>query len=479
MRVLAKRLGNPERAFATLHVTGTNGKSATARAAATLYRLAGRRVGLYTSPHVFSVRERIEIDGAPITPDALEEALVAVARAAHGLELGFFETITAAGMLAFARAGVELAVVEVGILGRFDPTNIVASEVAVVTNVGHDHLDYAGTAPGAVAFEKAGIVKETTHTCVAGQASAELLGALRSQLEATSSPARLVVAGGDFVLTGSVRGGFELRRRGRPPLELGFGQRFEAMNAALGLVAVEAALGRPLGEGAGRAALGGARLVGRAQVVSNEPFVLADVAHNPEAADTLRGVLDEALASRGLLGGRSVFVVGMTGARSPEAFLRPLLRDGDLVVACPTTGSPGAVEVLELAGAARALGARAVIATSAKEALAMGLQFAKRDGSIAATVVTGSFRVVAALCDSAGRLGFRGLEDLDDAPISVHANEISRLDHLEGVSIAIGDRGDARDEGAKGHLGVEAPHDHRHGRGTSDSGHVEHARPAR
>ena len=195
MATVLCRLGDPQLAAETVHVTGTNGKTSTARAVAALVGAAGRRVGLYTSPHLRDVTERVELEGRPIDPAALEAALSTVARAAGGVELSFFEAMTAAAFVALAEAGVEVAVVEVGILGRYDATNLVRSEVAVVTNVGHDHLDYAGPAPGAVAREKAGIVKATTRAVVLGDDAAELVAAVDDEVAATGSPARPVAVG--------------------------------------------------------------------------------------------------------------------------------------------------------------------------------------------------------------------------------------------------------------------------------------------
>ena len=401
MAALMARLGEPQARFATLHVTGTNGKTSTARYAAALLSAAGRRVGLYTSPHLVSVAERIELGGAPVDEALLEESLAEVAGAAGGLELTLFEAMTAAAFVAFARAGLELAVVEVGILGRHDPTNVVASEVAVVTNVGRDHLDYAGPEPGAVAREKAGIVKASTRACVLGAASDELLEAVESERSASGSAGDVVVYGRDFVAARSAgtAGGLPRWRIGRPrggaPVEVALARAFEARNAATALVAAEALLAGPLPGEVVRAALDGLVVPGRAQVLSQDPLVVADVAHNPEAAATLRAVLDETLAARGAPAGPVVFVVGMTGARSPAGFLAPLVRPGDTVVACPTTGSPGAVDPAVVAADATALGAAGIVAGSVEGAVAWALETAGRTG--AAVVVTGSFRVVAPL----------------------------------------------------------------------------------
>lgn len=378
IRCLVERLGHPELRFETLHVTGTNGKSSTARYAAGLLAATGRRVGLYTSPHLRSVAERIEIDQAR------------VAEAAGGLSVSFFEAVTAAAFEIFAAAGVEVAVVEVGILGRYDATNVVRSDVAVITNVGHDHLDYAGTAPGAVAREKAGILKATTRACVVGDTAPDLLEAV-----ARERPARLLRYGHEFgaelaVPAGesAARPGFRITRQGSGPVEVGLEHPFQARNAATALAATEALLKGPLEAALAGGALEGVRLRGRAEVCARDPLVVADVGHNPEAAAALRAALEAHLSP----GQPVAFVVGMTGAREPGAFLAPLVRPGDTVVACETPGGPAPVPAEVVAKDAAALGVEASVVGDLAGAYEEALGLARARG--AAVVVTGSFRVV-------------------------------------------------------------------------------------
>lgn len=400
MRTVLGRLGHPETAAPTVHVTGTNGKSSTARAVAGLLGGAGLRVGLYTSPHLRSVAERVELSGAPIDEGRLEASLAAVAGAADGWQLGFFEAMTAAAFVALAEAGVEAAVVEVGILGRHDPTNLVRSEVAVITNVGRDHLDYAGDEPGAVAREKAGIVKATTGAVVLGEARAELVEAVEAELRASGSPARPVALDRELHVAPLPPGGdgrrrWALQRPGAGTVAVALDHRFEARNACTALVAAEALLGRHLPDTLSAPVLEDLRLPGRGEVRSRSPLVVADVAHNPEAAATLREVLDDALGEAGRAGRAVAFVVGMTGARSPDGFLAPLVRPGDTVLACRTDGSPGAVPPEVVAAAAASLGASAAVVAEPADAWAVALDLA-RSGAVGAAVGTGSFRVVAA-----------------------------------------------------------------------------------
>jgi len=383
MEVLMDRLGHPERCFQSLHVTGTNGKSSTARYAASLLRAGGHEAGLYTSPHLWSVCERVEVGGEPIEESLFDCLLGEVAAIGNGLEISPFQAITAVGLLAFARAGVRVAVVEVGILGRFDATNVVSSEVAVITNVGHDHLDYAGSAPGAVAWEKAGIVKETTATCVAGSAAAELIEAIRRE-----GPPRLLVYGEDFTSEPVGPSRWRLWRKSGGEVVADVPTTFHARNAITALVAVEALVGKEMPSGLVARSLEQVLLPGRAEVVSEEPLVLVDVAHNKEAAMALGEVLDARVdRSRPL-----VAVVGMTGARRPLDLLEPLVGQGDVVVACGTSGGVGAVPAEQVARDAALLGARALISASPEEGLEVALGLARATGG--AVVVTGSFLVV-------------------------------------------------------------------------------------
>ena len=404
MATVLGRLGDPQLAAETVHVTGTNGKTSTARAVAALVGAAGRRVGLYTSPHLRDVTERVELEGRPIDPAALEAALSTVARAAGGVELSFFEAMTAAAFVALAEAGVEVAVVEVGILGRYDATNLVRSEVAVVTNVGHDHLDYAGPAPGAVAREKAGIVKATTRAVVLGDAAAELVAAVDDEVAATGSPARPVAVGRELQLAvlGPAPGGLAVRldRPGGPAARVVVGRRLDAVNALTALAAAEASLGQPIPPAVVAATLDGWRLAGRGEVRSRSPLVVVDVAHNPEAAAALRATVDDEQVAAGSAGRPIVLVVAMSGARPPAAFLEPLVRPGDLVVACLADGRAGAVDPAAIAGAAAERGGIVEVVADPAAAVAAGRRHLA-GGRASALVVTGSFAVVAA-ADPAG-----------------------------------------------------------------------------
>ncbi len=154
MRAACAALENPQRSFRSLHIAGTNGKGSAACMAATIFGV-GRRVGLYTSPHLIDIRERIQVDGEPITPADFARLYVRVA----GFGLSFFETVTLIAFLYFAERHVDLAVIEVGLGGRLDATNVLDGDVAAITSIGLDHISVLGDTPEHIATEKAGIIK--------------------------------------------------------------------------------------------------------------------------------------------------------------------------------------------------------------------------------------------------------------------------------------------------------------------------------
>jgi len=201
MRQLVSRLGDPHRAFPSIHVTGTNGKGSVAVAIASILGQAGRKVGLTTSPHLHSINERIVIDGRPISDELLNECGEAVQRASVGLEgePTFFEGITAAAFLAFQSAQVDFGVVEVGLGGRLDATNVLTNPVvSVITTIGFDHEQILGGTLGAIAREKAGIFKRGAHLVV-GDVGSEALQEI--ELAAKGVSGDLNVFGRDFNAT--------------------------------------------------------------------------------------------------------------------------------------------------------------------------------------------------------------------------------------------------------------------------------------
>jgi dihydrofolate synthase / folylpolyglutamate synthase len=289
---LATLLGDPERTCPVIHITGTNGKTSTARMTETLLRARGLRTGLFTSPHLSSMRERICIDGEPLPAEDFVAAYddvapyAAIVDAQHPLRLSFFELLTGMAFAAFADAPVDVAVVEVGLGGTWDATNIADGAVAVVTPIALDHTAYLGDTVEAIATEKAGIIKPGAAAILASQPP-EAAGPLLSR--AAEVGATVAREGEDFGVAARelAVGGQRLALRGLAgtytdlflPL---FGEH-QAVNAACALAAVEAFSGADNGldEDLVRRAFRGVTAPGRLEVVRRSPVMIVDSAHNP------------------------------------------------------------------------------------------------------------------------------------------------------------------------------------------------------
>jgi dihydrofolate synthase / folylpolyglutamate synthase len=318
IRDLVDILGSPHRAYPVIHVTGTNGKTSTARMIDALLRERGLRVGMYTSPELHSMRERISVDGAPVTEERFAElyddtaAFAEMIDARHDVKISFFEMLTAMAFSAFADAPVDVAVIEVGMGGAWDATNVADGVVAVVTPIGLDHTPMLGDSIEAIAAEKAGIIKPGSIGVVAQQPveAAEVL--MRHATEVGAIIAREGIEFGVLQRELAV-GGQQVRLQGLhgtyDDLFLPLFGDYQAGNAACALAAVEAfASGRPTGDSVEeldiepgqldpalvRAALAGAPSPGRLEVVRTGPTVLVDAAHNPAGmAATVTALNDE------------------------------------------------------------------------------------------------------------------------------------------------------------------------------------------
>jgi dihydrofolate synthase/folylpolyglutamate synthase len=288
---LAALLGDPQRACPVIHITGTNGKTSAARMTETLLRARGLRTGLYTSPHLSSMRERICIDGEPLSAEVFAATYEEVAPYAamvdgqQALRLSFFEMLTAMAFAAFADAPVDVAVVEVGLGGTWDATNIADGAVAVVTPVALDHTAYLGGTVEAIATEKAGIIKPGAVAVLARQSEAAA-AALRRRAAEMAVP--VLTEGMDFAVTsrdlavGGQRLGISGLKGSYPDLLLPLFGAHQAQNAACALAAVEAfSGGGPLDGDLVRQAFAAMTAPGRLEVVRRSPVVIVDSAHNP------------------------------------------------------------------------------------------------------------------------------------------------------------------------------------------------------
>ena len=311
MRKLSTVLGMPQRRFASVHVVGTNGKSSTARMVAAILERAGLRTGCYTSPHLRSFRERIEVAEQPLSEAGLAEAVTRARRAAELVDrtLGGddrvtqFELITAAAFHALARARVEVAVVEAGLGGRHDATNVIPSKVQVLTGVGLEHTRWLGTTLRHVADEKLAVVP--AHGClVSGELPAEAEAAAES-IARERSARRLRVDPGAHDRV--------------PPLPRAPGA-YQRRNFALARGASEAFLEGALDEDAVREAAAAISIPGRLERVAERPLVIHDGAHNPAGATALAESLPEIVGSRPLVG-----LVAIRDDKDASGILTPLL----------------------------------------------------------------------------------------------------------------------------------------------------------
>jgi len=303
-RALAK-LDDPQRAFRSLHVAGTNGKGSVAAMSESILRHAGVRTGLYTSPHLVDFRERIRVADAWISMAAVVE-LVAEIRVrvdVEGQGLTFFEVATILAFLHFARSKVEVAVVEVGLGGRLDATNVLDADVAVITSIGFDHEAFLGNSLAEIAREKAGILK-ANRPAVLGPLPPAVLTVIEGVAERVGAP--LVRCHREFTIAAGDRDGltYDAGARhidGLRPALLG---EHQIGNAAVAIAAVDLLMAEtPVAEDSIRSGIASVRWPGRLDVVSREPLVILDAAHNMDGAR----VLAEALPA--LLAGRSVHLV--------------------------------------------------------------------------------------------------------------------------------------------------------------------------
>ncbi|RHW27711.1 bifunctional folylpolyglutamate synthase/dihydrofolate synthase [Nocardioides immobilis] len=326
IRAFTELLGDPQRTYRSVHLTGTNGKTSTARMIDGLLRTLDLRTGRFTSPHVERMSERISIDGEPLDDDAFVRAFNDVAPYTHLVDeaepfpLSFFEAIVGMAYAAFADAPVDVAVVEVGMGGSWDATNVIDADVAVVTPIAIDHANYLGTTITAIAQEKAGIIKAGS-TAVLAQQPAEVAEVLLRRAEEVGATVvregvdfgvvdRAPAVGGQVVTIRGLRGQYD-------ELFLPLYGAHQAQNAATALAAVEALLGNdPLADDVVRQAFAEATSPGRLEVVRRSPTIVLDAAHNPAGAEATAAALDDSFRFDPLIG-----VFGVMGDKDAEGLL--------------------------------------------------------------------------------------------------------------------------------------------------------------
>jgi len=304
---LCAHFGNPQQFYPSVHIAGTNGKGSTAAMLAAFGQAAGLKTGLYTSPHLVHVAERIQINGRPIPAEELERFIQNSRSIIDALRATYFEALTAVAFAYFAEQKVDFAIIETGLGGRLDATNVITPEVAIITSIGLEHQQYLGTTLAKIAHEKAGIIK-AGRACVSGVKSKSAQAVIAAHCRKVDAPlvhapdcARITaialsISGSDFRLSSSKL------RFDYPHLQLKLLGRHQIDNARLAVLAAHVlqSRGLPLSEFAFRSGLAQVRWPTRMQLLDISPQILIDAAHNPEGMRMLARGLRELFPRRKL-----------------------------------------------------------------------------------------------------------------------------------------------------------------------------------
>jgi dihydrofolate synthase/folylpolyglutamate synthase len=391
IRQLLEGLARPDQQYPIVHVTGTNGKTTTARIVTSLLVGKGLSVGTFTSPHLTRVNERLSWNGRPVDDPTFAELVGDIAAYEVALDRppSWFEILFAAATKWFADVAVDAAVVEVGLGGRHDATNAADGLVAVVTNVGIDHVEYIGPTTLDIATEKAGIVKPGS-TLILGETDPELQ---RPFLDAGASAvwrrgvdwgcdAARVALGGRVLDIHTPSATYH-------DVFLPLHGAHQGHNAAAGVAAAEAFFGAPLEEDILADAVRSVRSPGRMEIVSRKPLVILDGAHNEDGARAVA----RTFADEFQVAGSRICVLGVSKGHDPAAMLRALGTDGVKAVIGCAANTPRAIPAADVAAAAQSLGLEAFAAVSVKAAVRRALDMAQVDDVV---LVTGSLYTVGA-----------------------------------------------------------------------------------
>ncbi|GGM53627.1 dihydrofolate synthase [Longimycelium tulufanense] len=409
IRMLTEILGDPQRAYPVLHVAGTNGKTSVARMLDALLTRIGLRTGRYTSPHLQLVTERINVDNAPISPERYVEVYRDIepyvrmvdqrSEGTGGPKMTKFEVLTGMAFAAFAEAPVDAAILEVGLGGSWDATNVADAKIAAICPIGIDHVEYLGPDLPSIAREKAGVIKEGAIAVLAAQEPEAANVLLQHSIEVDATVARESMEFGMLERKVAV-GGQMLRLQGLggvyDEVFLPLHGEHQGRNAALALAAAEAffgaGAGRQLDVEAVREAFASVVTPGRLERVRTAPSVFVDAAHNPHGAAALARALSDEFNFR-----RLVAVVGVMGDKDARGILNALEPVVSEVV-LTRNSSPRALDPDDLAVVAREIFSddRIVVETRLDDALETAVQLAEETEdpdepiSGSAVVVTGS-----------------------------------------------------------------------------------------
>ena len=356
IRAFTELLGEPQSSFPVIHLTGTNGKTSTSRIIETLLRALDLRTGRFSSPHLEKMSERISIDGEPLSDDDFVRAFNDVAAYTHLVDadqdhpLSFFETVVGMAYAAFADAPVDVAVVEVGMGGSWDATNVADADVAVLLPIAVDHAQYLGESPLSIAQEKAGILKPGSVAVLAEQQPDVLALLLERAAEVGATVVRegvdfgvehrVPAVGGQMLILQGLRGRYD-------EVFLPLYGAHQAQNAAVALAAVEAFVGEAtLDVELVRAAFAEVTSPGRLEIIRRSPTIVLDAAHNPHGAAAIAEALEDSFSFSPLVG-----VMGMMGDKDADGVLTALEPHLSHVV-CTQNSTPRSMSAAALGRAA-------------------------------------------------------------------------------------------------------------------------------
>ena len=392
MRLLAQAVGSPQKDFPCIHITGTNGKGSTSALVSKLLSSMGLNVGTYCSPHVSSITERIQLNTEPISEDEFAEVVSHLELVTSMLDAtpSWFELMTAAALSCFANNAVDVAVIEVGMLGRYDATNIADAKVAIITNVGFDHTDGAEGWRKKLAWEKAGIIKDGSIVCL-GDTDDEVehfilqentRKILRRDIDFACIENDLAIGGRHLSLrvNDAVYENIFLSQHGV----------HQGQNAAIALAGATAFLELEIPVSIVENSFQDISLPGRFEVILKEPLVILDGAHNPPGALAAAQTLKSSFS----LDGSKTLIVGMTEEKDADWMLSNLNASEFDTIFTTQASSPRSMPSEDLALIASKYCSKTIICPSPEEALKSAIQISSSDGVIFGT---GSMYVVGAI----------------------------------------------------------------------------------
>ena len=397
-------LGEPQKSFHSVHIAGTNGKGSTASIIASILKETGVKVGLYTSPHLISFTERIKINNSPVLESDVIRLVSIIREAITNADINptFFEFVTAMALYYFARKKVDWAVVEVGMGGRLDATNILLPDISVITNISLEHREVLGESLSAIAAEKAGIIKPSVPV-VTATTHHEALKVLEGTARDRKSEIHIIDRDFKGILSSMNEGRIVFDYIGINPLSksrkeyrnlaLRTSGRHQVLNASVALRTCEMieSKGLMISDEAVKNGLLNSDFSGRLEWSSRTPPVLIDSAHNPEAAAALADTVKEIFLSK-----KIILIMGIMNDKDTEGILKPLIQISDVIILTKPKGERAAspeklkegIKSLEKKGSVNFRSAKILTTSTVAEALELAKKICRKDQII---LVTGSF----------------------------------------------------------------------------------------